>query len=161
MATEQKFKTKAGFCHVLPDKIVLTRDGVVGHVSELIVGNKIYQVLSVYGIISIVFLYQAYTKFVNKDWIVFICYLIIGVFLIFSIARSAKLSATPIIERDRIRKIEFKQAKKFLTRSYFKIDFEQKNGKIKTRLIILPGSLSGGEEETKKALEIMKNTGLL
>ena len=41
------------------------------------------------------------------------------------------------------------------------MDFEQDDGKIKSRLIMLPGSLNDGTNETEKALEIMKNTGLI
>ena len=63
--------------------------------------------------------------------------------------------------RDKIKNVEFKSAKKRLTRSYFRVDFVQENGKIKSRLIMLPGSLNDGIEETKKALEIMKKEGFI
>jgi len=35
------FKTKTGYCHILPDRIVLTRDGVIGNVAKMTVGNNI------------------------------------------------------------------------------------------------------------------------
>ena len=41
------------------------------------------------------------------------------------------------------------------------MSFEQEGGKIKKRLILLPGSLSDGPKETSKAVEIMKRNGLL
>ncbi len=41
MENEKIFKTKTGFCHVFPDKIVLTRDGVVGNISKVLIGNNI------------------------------------------------------------------------------------------------------------------------
>ena len=161
METEQKFKTKTGFCHILTDKIVLTRDGIVGNVAELTTGNYIYRILRIYGVMSIVLLYMAYTKIAKEDWIEFAVYCGIGVYLLYSLIKSLNFSATPIIERNKIKNVEFKPAKKFLTRSYFKVNFEQNNGKIKSRLIMLPGSLNDGTNETEKTLEIMKNTGLI
>ena len=38
---------------------------------------------------------------------------------------------------------------------------EDENGNLKTKLILLPGSLDNGESETKKALQIMKAEKLL
>ena len=45
MESEKTFKTKTGFCHILPDKIILTRDGVVGNVAKVTVGNNITRIL--------------------------------------------------------------------------------------------------------------------
>lgn len=47
------------------------------------------------------------------------------------------------------------------TRSVLEITFEESNGKFKKRLILLPGSLNNGAQETEKALEIMKNEKLV
>lgn len=161
METEQKFKTKTGFCHILTDKIVLTRDGIVGNVAELTTGNYIYRILGIYGIMSVVLLYVVYTKIVKEDWIEFAIYCGIGIYLVYSLIKSLNLSATPIIELNKIKNVEFKPAKKFLTRSYFKVDFEQNDGKIKSRLIMLPGSMNDGTNETEKAVGIMKKAGLI
>ena len=65
-------------------------------------------------------------------------------------------SATSTIERNKIKEVKFIDAKYGATRSRFEVLFEDEKGKIKTRLILLPGSLNDGENETKKALEIMK-----
>ena len=161
MEIEQKFKTKTGFCHILTDKIVLTRDGIVGNVTELTTGNNIYRILGIYGIMSIVLLYMAYTKIMKEDWIEFAVYCGIGIYLVYSLIKSLNLSATRIIMRNKIKNVEFKPARKFLTRSYFKVDFEQNNRKIKSRLIMLPGSLNKGTNETQKAVEIMIKAGLI
>jgi len=37
MDNEKKFKTKTGFCHILADKLILTRDGIVGNVANVTV----------------------------------------------------------------------------------------------------------------------------
>ncbi|WP_299782968.1 phosphoribosylaminoimidazolesuccinocarboxamide synthase [uncultured Formosa sp.] len=161
MKTEQTFKTKTGFCHITEDKIILTRDGIIGNVAELTTGKSIYRILGIYGIMAIFLLYMAYTKIVKEDWIEFAVYCGIGIYLVYSLIKSINLSATPIIERNKIKSVEFKPAKKFLTRSYFKVNFKQNDGKIKSRLIMLPGSLTDGTSETEKAIGIMKNAGLI
>lgn len=161
MDAESKFKTKTGYCHILKDKIVLTRDGIVGNTTKIVSGNKIYRPLIGYGMVSCIVFYNGYQDFRNENWTFFAIYIGIGVFLMYSILKSLKLSTTPIIFRDKIKNVEFKSAKKRLTRSYFRVDFVQENGKIKSRLIMLPGSLNDGIEETKKALEIMKKEGFI
>ena len=161
METEQKFKTKTGFCHILEDKIVLTRDGIVGNIAEITAGNNITRILFIYGIVAILLIYSGYDNFKEKDWLFFGVYILAGIYLIYNLFKSINLSATPIIERNKIKNVEFKPAKKFFTRSYFKVDFELNNGKIKRRLIMLPGSLNDGTNETEKALGIMKSAGLL
>lgn len=161
METEQKFKTKTGFCHILSDKIVLTRDGVIGNISKLTTGNNIYRILIIYGVLAIFLLYIAYQSMENQEWFWTIMFGGIGMYLVYNIIKSSKYSAVPVIERNKIKNVEFKPAKKFLTRSYFKVDFEQNDGKTKSRLIMLPGSLNDGTNETEKALRIMKNVGLI
>ena len=161
MKTEQTFKTKTGFCHITEDKVVLTRDGIIGNVAELTTGNSIVRLLIIYGLIAALMIYNAYNDFKNENWFFFGLYLIGGIYLTYTVFKSLNLSATPIIERNKIKNVEFKSAKKFLTRSYFKVNFEQNDGKIKSRLIMLPGSLNDGTNETEKAIEIMKNAGLI
>jgi hypothetical protein len=82
-------------------------------------------------------------------------FLILGLFLLLGIFRSLNNSGTPVIERQKIRDIEFKKALPGATRAYFVVRFENESGHIKQRLIMLPGSLSNGELETEKALKIM------
>jgi len=160
METELKFKTKTGFCHILNDKIILTNTSKIEDLKELSSKNNIYKVLIPYFIISIFTCYTTYKHYKNENWWYFGIFCILSVLFIYSVIRSLKLSSTPIIDIKKIKEIEFKPAIKFLTRSYFKIKFEEKDGKKKTRLIMLPGSLSNGSSETKKALTIMKNSGL-
>jgi hypothetical protein len=161
MNTELTFKTKTGFCHILADKIVLTRDGVVGNVADLTNGKSIYRILAIYGALAIFLFYFAFQRFENQEWFGMVMFGGIGIYLIYNIIKSSNYSATPIIARNKIKNVDFKPAKKFLTRSYFKVDFEQNDGKIKSRLIMLPGSLNDGTNETEKALGIMKNEGLI
>ena len=86
---------------------------------------------------------------------------LIGIYLVYGIISSTNNSATPIIDRSKIKNIKFKAAIVGLTRSRFEVFFETENGKIKKRLIMLPGSLTGGKSETEKALIIMREEKLI
>ena len=67
MENKNTFKTKTGFCHILPDKIILTRDGVIGNVAKVTIGNGISRILILYSLISIFLLYSSYSKFQKKN----------------------------------------------------------------------------------------------
>ena len=153
MHTENIFKTKSGYCQVLKDKIVLTRDGVTGNVAKVTMGNNIVRPLIIYGVISMSLFFLGFKSFSEGRTLEALFLVIIGFFLIFAIIKSSKNSASPIINRQNIKDIEFKKAVPGATRAYFIIRFENEVGKIKQRLILLPGSLSNGESETQKALE--------
>ena len=155
MNTEKVFKTKTGFCHILQDRIVLTRDGVVGNVTAVTMGNNIARPLIIYGIISIGLFYFAFNNFEERQKASAFLFAFLGLFLIFGIYRSFNNSASPVIERAKIKEIKFKRAIPGVARSYFVVFFATDNGQIKRRLIMLPGSLTGGRMETAKALQIM------
>lgn len=158
---ENTFKTKSGFCHILPDKIVLTRDGVIGNLSKAVNGNGISRILILYSLISIFLLYSSYSKFQKNEFVSALLYLALALFLVSGIFRSINNSATPIIERSKIKEVKFINGNTGITRSRFEIFFENEKGQIKKRFILLPGSLSNGDSATKRALEIMKNEKLI
>jgi hypothetical protein len=161
METEKKFITKTGFCHILPDKIILTSDGVIGNVAKTIVGNGINRILLIYSGISIFLMYSAYSSFKNNEQLSAVFFSAIALYLIYNVFKSINNSATPIIERNKIKEVKFYNGKVGLTRSRFEIKFEDENGKLKNRLIMLPGSLNDGKKETENALEIMKKEKLI
>ena len=161
METEKKFKTKTGFCHILPDKIILTRDGIIGNVAKITVGNGINRILIIYSAISIFLIYSAYSNFKKDEKFSAIFFSLIAFYLIYNIIKSRNNSASPIIERNKIKGVKFHNGKIGITRSRFEIKFEDENGKIKNRLIMLAGSLNDGKRETENALEIMKSENLI
>ena len=158
---EKQFKTKTGFCHILPDKIILTRDGIIGNMAKVAVGKSITRVIIIYGGISAFLLYSAFDSFQTGQLPISIFYLIIGLFLMYGIFASFNNSATPIIERKDITSIKLKKAIFGITRSRFEVLFKDENGKIKKRIIMLPGSLDNGKNETEIAKKIMKEEKLL
>ncbi|MCD7900317.1 MAG: hypothetical protein LUH22_10730 [Bacteroides sp.] len=161
MENGKTFKTKTGFCHVLPDKIILTREGIVGNVAKKSLGNHISWILIAYGIAAFGFLYFAFRSYQNEEIVRTIIFGAISLYLILAIKDSIKNSATLIIDRDKIGEVEFRKSVPGVMRSHFVVLFENEYGKIKKRLILLPGSLNNGQEETEKALKIMTEEKLI
>lgn len=161
MEQENTFRTKSGFCQILSDKIVLTRYGAVGKFSKFLVGDNISRILVIYSIIIVSLLFFAFKAFQENKIATFLFNGSFAIYLLFKIKQSLNFSATPIIERNKIKEVKFCDAKFGATRSRFEVIFEDENGNLKTRLILLPGSLDNGESETKKALQIMKAEKLL
>lgn len=161
MDQENTFKTKTGYCHVLPDRIILTRDGVIENVSKIPTENSLTKILIIYGVLSTIFVYNAYNRFIEGLTLQAAMFAALAVLLAFGILSSLHNSAVPIIDRKRIREVRLKKAIGGLTRSRFEVLFEDEDGKTKRRLIMLPGSLSGGSEATNRAIEIMERENLL
>lgn len=161
MIDNKTFKTKTGYCHILSDQIILTRDGIIGNVAKATVGNNITRIILIYGVITIGLFYFVLDAYKNGETFQPILFGLIGIYLIYGIINSLNNSATPIIDRQKIKEVKFKKAIKGLTRSRFEVLFEDENGKIKKRLIMLPGSLTDGQNETEKAVKIMMEEKLL
>ncbi len=161
MEDNKTFKTKTGFCHILPDKIVLTRDGMIGNIESISVGNTMGLILLIYSGLSIALFYFAFDSYKNGQIAQTIFFSLLGAFLLYSILISTNNSTTPIIERTKIKEIKLTRGTRFITRSRFEVFFEDEKGKIKKRLIMLPGSLTGGQTETDKAIKIMKAENLI
>ncbi len=161
MEKENTFKTKTGYCHILKDKIVLTRDGVIGNMAKVISSNNLTRILIVYTLFAFFLLYLAYKGSKEGQFFMPLFYGTVSFYLFFGVFTSRNNSVTPVIERDKIKGVKYIKATFGLTRARFEVFFEDENGKIKKRIIMLPGSLSNGKVETEKALEIMKQEGLL
>jgi hypothetical protein len=160
MEDVKTFKTKTGYCHILADRIVLSRDGIIGNVSKIVVGNTMSKILIAYAIIAVIFIYLGIENLKKGGYTVAVFSLFIGLYLIYGIISSWNNSATPVIDRNTIKKVVFKKGIKGITRSRFEITFLQEN-KTKKRLIMLPGSFAGNEQDLNNAFKIMKEEGLL
>lgn len=161
METDKSFKTKTGYCHILPDKILITRDGIIGNVAELTVGKSITRILIIYGAFSVVCFYFTYDIYKTGHYVQAGIWCFIGLYLVNAIARSINNSATPVIYRNQIREVRFNGGMPGLTRARFEVMFTDTRGQLKKRMIMLPGSLSGGQQETERALKIMREENLL
>ncbi|SIQ53744.1 phosphoribosylaminoimidazolesuccinocarboxamide synthase [Maribacter ulvicola] len=160
MENEKIFRTKTGYCHILPDKILLSRDGIKGSVANVTVGKSITGILIIYGGLSAFLLFSAYNSFLKGQVPIAMVYAIVGLFLVYGIFKSLRNSTAPIIYRDKIKSVTFKKAIFAITRSRFEVVFEEE-GAIKKRIIMLPGAMSNGQNETEKARAIMIEEQLL
>ncbi len=161
MTTEKKFRTKTGFCHIFPDKIILTRDGEVGDLSKLVVGDNISRFLIIYSLLAVYIIFNLIKEIKEGDNLSTVFYVILLGLWIYVIVKSLNNSATPIIFRKDIIKTTFIPGVKYITRSRFEVLFRNEKGNIKKRLILLPGSLTGGDAATEEALQIMQEEGLI
>ena len=119
---EKIFKTKTGFCHILPDKIILTRDGITGNIAEGTIGNNISKILIIYGGFSVGLFYFTFERYKNGETFQPILFGLFGLYLIYGVIKSINNSATPMIERNKIREVKFKKAILGLTRSRFEAE---------------------------------------
>lgn len=155
METEKKFRTKTGFCHILPDRILLTRNGVIEDIAESSSGNNISLILAFYVLISIGLIYVSFDSFKKQDLTMAILFALFAVYLIQLIVKSLNNSATPVIYRNTIKKVRVKKGISGISRARFEVFFINETGKIKKRLIMLPGTLTGGNTETDIAFNLM------
>jgi hypothetical protein len=159
MDSEKRFKTKTGYCHILPEKIVLTRDGDIENIANLAVSKGVPKILIIYGLLAGYLIYRGVSDFQHGEHISASIWGLLGLYLVVAIFRSMNNSATPIIERKSIQNIKFIKGIKGITRARFEIKFIDNNRKVKTRLILLPGSLSGGDSAADNALRLMTEEG--
>jgi len=161
MDNEKTFRTKTGYCQVFPDKIVLSRSGVQGGMAKVMVGDRIGRVLIIYSALALYFGYESWIAFGQGQTISAILFLILAILFTYNVIRSRNNSATPVLDRSSIERVVFKAAVPGATRAVFEVYFIDARGKERKRMIMLPGSLTGGPEATEKALRIMREERLL
>jgi hypothetical protein len=159
MDQQKTFRTKTGYCHVTPEKIILTRDGVLGDAAKVVSGSKLYAILIVYGLLSLALAYFAVHSYLHGSIGVALINGGLAFALIYGIIKSRNNSGAPEIERKDIRRVAFDAGTPGMTLPRFEIEFLE-HGKVRKRLIILPGTAAGGQQEVTKALQIMKDENL-
>lgn len=152
------FKTKTGTCEVTRERLVLTRSGLTGNAARGLIGNSKIRVLVLYGIVGISALVYAVIMILSENYGQAALFGLIGVYLGYNVFASLNNSATPEIERSEVENIVIHPPRPPLTRAYFVVHF-LRDGKSKKRLILLPGSMSGGSNEYENALTILRDAG--
>lgn len=161
MENEKVFRTKTGYCHVFPDKIVLSRSGVAGELAKGLVGGGIGRIVVIYSVLVLFAGYQSWIAFGQGRMMTSILFISLALALAYNIFRGRNNSAASVLDRSSIKRVLFKAALPGATRALFEVYFTDTSGKERKRLIMLPGSLTGGVAETEKALGIMREEGLL
>lgn len=161
MDNRETFETSRGYCHVLKDKILFTRNKSPKDLETFAPNYILTTLLIIYGMITVFLLYKAYLNYQTQEWLLVSLFVIGALYLIYELFRSLSYSTTSVIERDAIENVVFRPIKPFVRRSHFRVYFKNANGKTKTRLIILPRSFKLKEKQTKKAMRVMKRSGLI
>ena len=157
---EYKFRTKTGICVITPDRLELTREGIIGEAAEQIFGKSVARALAIYSLLGIVALAVGIWFIVNSSYFGGGFFCVVGILLFWNVISSWNNSAANIIERSAITSVSVRTPHPPFTRGYFVVHFLH-DGKKRKRLIILPGSMSGGKEEFKRALSVMQQAKLI
>jgi hypothetical protein len=158
--TEYTFRTKTGVCKLSAERLVLTREAKTGKVMRILYGRSIHRGLILYGVFGTIFLLLGVWQIIEEQYISGMLFVLIGIYLFWNVIASWNNSSLNQIERSTVQSVEIQPPKPPLTRGYFKINFTH-NGKKRKRLVMMPGVMSGGDEEYQKALSMMKETGWL
>ncbi|MCB9555253.1 MAG: hypothetical protein H6707_04060 [Deltaproteobacteria bacterium] len=154
------FRTKTGICTIEPGRILISREGSRGFLARLLVGNSIKRILVVYSFFGVVLLGVG-SLFLMTDRLFEGAMLVLSAALLLrAVIKSRHNTAASEIAREDVIKIENHEPNEGLTRGYFTVHYQEKDA-VKKRLIMLPGSLSKGTDEYQKAVNILRDQGLL
>jgi hypothetical protein len=160
-AEPRVFRTKTGTCTITADRIVLGREGLRGVAAQAWVGeSSVGRPLMVYGALAALLALYGLRLVTQHQLAVGALLCIVALLLARAIVQSRGLSATPEIPRASIQRIEANRPRPLLTRGYFVVHFTEAS-QARKRLIILPGSLSGGKAEFEYACAVLKQYELL
>jgi hypothetical protein len=157
---ERAFRTKTGTCTITDDQIIIARSGVRGSLSNAMIGQSISRALVLYGLLSLGCFATSYVSIRSGDFVTGAFTCLVGLWLARGVYASRHNTAVPIIERSTIRKIEPHAPRPPATRGYFVVHFEQ-GGNVRKRMIMLPGSLEGGQAEYAHAINVLREAGLI
>ncbi len=160
MPTQWHFRTKTGECTITSERIILQRSGLLGAAAKQIHGNDIRRTLAIYALVGILAVVMAAKSLTDGSYLLGGFIGIAGLLLLWSVLSSRYNSGTPVVERSTIKSVVAHPPRPPVARGYFVVTFLE-NGRERRRLIMLPGSLSGGKEAWKQALVAMRESGLM
>ena len=162
MSNEAKytFRTKTGTCTITPEQIILTRESARGAAADLTVSTSIGRALLIYGLLGGSALIIGLWYLLGGNTRAGVVFGVIGALLLWNVVKSRNNSAAPIIDRSAIRAVEAHPPRPPATRGYFTVLFEE-HGKVRKRMIILPGMMENGQAEYERAEAAIRASGLL
>lgn len=153
------FRTKTGTCVIHADRLVLERSGPRGALANALFGHSVLRGQIFYGVMVVLLAMLAVLDAIQGDAAQAGLFLVLAVFLVRGILKSRGLSATPVIVRAAITRIEARPPMAPVTRGHFIVHFTE-NGRALRRLLILPGVLDGGAAEYARAIDLLRQEGL-
>jgi hypothetical protein len=161
MITAKKFRTKTGYCHIMPDRIVFTHRGFFGRLGDMIIEGKMSRMLILFGSLSLLIFYFAYRIYQTGESMWASLFLLIGLYMLYAVVKNARHSVHPIILRDFISEVSMLEEVKGISPPGFEIAFKNDSGKMRKRIISLPGRFSKYPDEIKEAKRLLLEEGLL
>lgn len=155
MITARKFRTKYGYCHILPDRIVFTHRNLLGTLGDMAIEGKMSRVLVTYSFLALFTLYFSWVQVERSNEIWAVIFAIIGGYLAYAVIQGLNLSAHPIIRRSGIEQVQYSKPIEGLNPPTVEIRFKDHKGRTRRRLI----ALKFGEEQ--QALVALKAEGLM
>jgi hypothetical protein len=161
LSSEKSYKTKSGYCFILDNRIVLTREKVIGDITDTFVGNILARLYAIGALFAVVLLYFGFERYRNNDKIVGIILLLVASYTIYIAIKSFKKSIRSVINRDSIRQIHFKKGIKGIYNARFEVFFTNTRGEQKKQLIVLPHLFYSDKKGIDKVLKLMKDEGFV
>ena len=161
MVTAKKFRTKNGYCHIMADRIVLTHNGFFGRLSALAMEGQMGRILALFGTLSVIVFYFAYVIYEKGETYWAFLFALIGIYMLYAIIKNANNSVHPIILRNQITEVIPLDEVKGISPPGFEIIFKNLSGKMRKRIISLPGQFSKYPDELKLAKKLLREEGLL
>lgn len=155
------FRMKRGFCHLLPDRIVFsTHAKIAGISNENTVSARITSRFFLL-LLSALYFYMSYSSYQDGKYFFTAFFAFFFILNLISVIQSFQYTLINVIDKASIKEVRFIKGIQYLTRSRFDITYTDAQGLEKHRLILLPGSLTGGAQATAKALDLMIEEGLI
>lgn len=157
----KKFKTRTGYGHIMEDRIVFTDTGMFNRLADIALQGEMKRTLLLFGMLDIMVFYFAVMNYQEGEVLWAAVFGLIGCYIIYGIFRGFKLSAHPIIQRDRIKEVHTINPVYGLVPPGLEITFLDNKGRRKKRTVFLAGSLNKHKQEVNKALQLFQEEGLL
>jgi len=157
MEAEKSFRTSNGLCIILPDKVILTKDGEASDVSNTTEQETKLAPLIIYSIIALAFFGFALKGFIESNIYPALFLTVFGVASLTRLVMNINKSNSRVIVRDNIVEVEFRRVYTSYSYAYFVIHYKNQSGSIRQRHIQLPGTLITGREEIENAYLIMES----
>lgn len=155
------FRMKKGFCHLLPDRIVFSSRASIAGITNENAKSNLLTSRAFYFALSALYFYMCYSSYKDGKFFFTAFFALFFILNMTAIIQSVKYTLINVIVKSSIKEIKFIKGIQYLTRSRFDITYTDEQGHEKHRLILLPGSLTGGPQATDKALELMIEEGLI
>jgi len=159
MENGKTFETTGGYCHLLPAKIVLTKDEIIGINTSSSSRNTMPFRLMFLSTFVLLNLGGSVYFFQNNQILESIILLLGFLYTVWFIITNINVSDASIIDRKSIIEVKFKNRIIRLIHSRFEVFFVDEKGK--TKKIIIPLKGSSTNEETVKAIKLMRTEGLM